>query len=89
MKIKLPKNKGSLDKLLPTIYQIQEISDDSDKYCKNRPRISFVIDLLNGVTVKIDEKRIFMETAFGPDQIQDAVYNGCKEFIEWYKINKK
>jgi hypothetical protein len=90
MKIKkLPKDITSIDKLLPIIYQIQEIADESDKYCKNRPNISFVIDLLNGVTLKINKKRIFMQTAFGPDQIQEAIYGGCEEFIKWYKIHKK
>ena len=89
MKFKLPKNKTSLDKLLPIIYKIQEIADNTNTYLKDYYRIEFNIDLLNGVTLKIDKERIFMKTAFGPDQIQEAVYNGCEEFIKWYKTHKK
>ena len=87
--LKMPKNRGSVDKLVPLINKIQEVSDNVDKYFDSYPNISFEIDLLNGVTVKIDKERIFMQTAFGEGQLQDAIYNGCEAFVQWFNENKK
>lgn len=79
---------NSLDALLPIINKIQYIADNTSEFFNDYHDIRFEIDLLNGVTLKIDKKRIFMQTAFGEGQIVDAVYNGCVSFVEWFESQK-
>lgn len=80
---------GSIDSLLPVLLWIQKIDDNQEQYLKEYFIISFIIDLLSGVDLRIDKKRIFMQTAYSESQLADAVYNGCLAFSEWFEINKK
>lgn len=79
---------NSLDALIPVINEIQYIADRTTAVFGKYYEISFVIDLLNGVTLKINGERIFLQTAFGEGQIVDAVYNGCVSFVEWFESEK-
>ena len=79
---------NSLDALLPVLNRIQYIADNTSEFFKDYYDIKFEIDLLSGVTIKIDKKRIFMQTAFGENQIVDAVYEGCVAFVEWFEKEK-
>lgn len=75
---------SSLDWLIPVFERIQYIDDNNSEFFDEYYNIEFTIDLLNGVTFKIDKKRIFMQTAFGPGQLVDSVWSGVISFIKWY-----
>jgi hypothetical protein len=81
--------KGSIDSLIPIIEAIQEISDDTDQYLDGHYNIMFTVDLLHGVTIKVDKERIFLCTAFGEGQLADALYEGCLSFADWFEKHKK
>jgi hypothetical protein len=49
----------------------------------------FTVDLLHGVTIKVDKERIFLCTAFGEGQLADALYEGCLSFSDWFEKHKK
>lgn len=74
--------------IMPVFERIQYIADNQSEFLKEYYNFDFKIDLLNGVDLRIDKHRIFMQTAFGEGQLIDALYNGVLSFIEWYNINK-
>ena len=76
--------------LMPLFEKIKYIEDNQEEFFgEDYYIISFEIDLLNGVDIKIDKKRIFMQTAFGEGQLIDALHGGVIEFIKWYNKNDK
>lgn len=80
----------SWDWLIPVFEKIKYIEDNQEEFFgEDYYIISFEIDLLNGVDIKIDKKRIFMQTAFGEGQLIDALHGGVIEFIKWYNKNDK
>lgn len=78
---------SSWDWLMSVFERIQYINDNNSEFFEEYYNIDFKIDLLNGVDFKVDKKRIFMQTALGPGQLIEALWEGILEFIKWFNQN--
>ena len=80
---------SSWDWLMEVVEKIRFIDDNQEFFFNNYYRIDFKFDFLNGVELWIDKERLFLQTAFGENQLVEAIYNAVIEFIKWYNTNKK
>jgi hypothetical protein len=71
---------------MAVIEKIKEVNDDQESFLREIFQIRFEIDLFHGVTFAVDKKPLFRQTAFGHDQLKDAVVRGISEFFRWFDI---
>ncbi len=75
--------------IMEVVEKIKYIEDNQEKFFGDEYYlIHFEIDLLNGVDLFIDKKRIFSQSAFGEGQLKEAVVQAINQFLIWYNENK-
>ena len=75
--------------IMEVLERIKYVDENQDEFFHEQYfSIDFKIDLLHGVELIIDEERLFLQTAFGKDQLKEAVVGGINEFLIWYEQNK-
>lgn len=84
----LLKYHSSWDWLMPVIERMKFIDDHQDDFFEDYYSINFKMEFFYGVELWINKERLFLQTAFGEDQLIEATYSAVIEFIKWYNKNK-
>ncbi len=79
---------SSWEWLMPVFEKIQYITDYCSDLLDGYYNFDFQIDLLNGVDFKVGKERIYLQTAYSPGQLIDAVWSGIIAFIKWFNEHK-
>lgn len=77
--------------IMEVVEKIKSIDDNQEDWFGDEwYRIQFVIDLMNGVEIRINSERIFMMTAFGEGQMLGSIVEAVNCFLEWFdeKVKK-
>lgn len=76
--------------IMEVVEKIKYIEDNQEKFFGDEHYlIHFEIDLLNGVDLFIDKKRIFSQSAFGEGQLKEAVVQAINQFLKFYNYNNE
>jgi hypothetical protein len=76
--------------IMEVVEKIKYIEDNQEKFFgEEYYLIHFEIDLLNGVDLFIDKKRLFSQSAFGEGQLKEAVVKAINQFLIWYNNEQR